>query len=62
MKPSAASQADLESLARELFEADALHNQAIVGFPLEHWDQADEATRARWLNVARTARAYFAGR
>jgi hypothetical protein len=53
--------ADHEDLARELYEADAIHNQAVVGFPIEHWEQADEPTKARWRNVARTALAWRGG-
>ena len=51
------------TIARELYEADATYNQAIVGtaFPIEHWEDADEATRARWVNVARVAMAALAG-
>jgi hypothetical protein len=45
----------LRELARELYEADALFNQAQVGFPIEHFEDAEPAVQARWMNVARVA-------
>lgn len=44
-----------EQLAQELYEADATRNQEIVGFPIEHWDEADQATKDRWMHLARVA-------
>lgn len=48
----------VDALARELYEADALHNQQVVNFPIEHWDTTDLFTQDRWRNVARAALAF----
>jgi hypothetical protein len=47
-----------EALARELWEAYATRNQAVIKFPTLHWDQLDAFSRDTWLMLARVATAF----
>lgn len=48
----------IDELARELWEAHATHNQQVINFPLEHWDQLDPFSQDHWRHIARTALAF----
>ena len=47
-----------EQMARELWEAHATLNQAVIAFPTIHWDECDEPTRLHWRALARVALAF----